>query len=214
LFCSNCGSSVPEGSAFCPVCGNPSGAGSARPSGGTSGPAPSGFGGSSPVPPVPSGWAPTGVVFDYATWGTRAIGYIIDSLLVGGAMIILFFVVGGVLTGIARLGGENAAGGMCCVMMMLLPIASLLVGLYNRVYLVALRGASIGQGIMKIKVVDGNGQLLTQKAALIRLLAQVGLGLVPLLPILDMLWPLWDERRQTIHDKAVSCYVINNPAGT
>jgi hypothetical protein len=24
---------------------------------------------------------------------------------------------------------------------------------------------------------------------------------------------LWDERRQTLHDKAVNCYVINNPQG-
>jgi uncharacterized RDD family membrane protein YckC len=200
MFCSNCGSSVPEGSAFCPVCGNPSGTG----------------GGARPVPPppAPGAYAASPVVFDYATWGTRAVGYIIDSLLVGGTMAVLWLVVGGLLTGIASLGGDNAASGMCCVMLMIFPLATLLVGLYNRVYLVAQRGASIGQGVMKIKVVDGNGQLLTQKTALIRLLAQVGLGLIPLLPILDMLWPLWDDRRQTLHDKAVSCYVINNPTGT
>jgi uncharacterized RDD family membrane protein YckC len=25
----------------------------------------------------------------------------------------------------------------------------------------------------------------------------------------DVLWPLWDERNQTLHDKIVSTYVIN-----
>jgi RDD family len=61
--------------------------------------------------------------------------------------------------------------------------------------------------------VDGSGNLLSQGAAFMRLLVRVALSFVPFLPMLDMLWPLWDERRQTLHDKAVNCYVINNPAG-
>ena len=203
MFCSNCGSTIPEGSAFCPVCGNPAG----------------GPGANRPVSPQPQPqpaagpYLATTVVWDYATWGTRAIGYLIDGVLVGGVMLVLWFIAGGILTGIARLGGENAAGGMCCMVLLLFPIATLLVGLYNRVYLIAQRGASIGQGVMKIKTVDANGQLLTQGTAALRLLVQIGLGLVPFLPALDLLWPLWDERRQTLHDKAVGSYVINNPAG-
>jgi len=76
---------------------------------------------------------------------------------------------------------------------------------------VSQRGCSIGQGVVKVKVVDPNGRFLTQGTAFVRLLAQAGMGLVPFLPILDLLWPLWDERRQTLHDKAVNCYVINDP---
>jgi len=76
---------------------------------------------------------------------------------------------------------------------------------------VSQRGCSIGQGVVKVKVVDPSGRFLTQGTAFVRLLAQAGMGLVPFLPILDLLWPLWDERRQTLHDKAVSCYVINDP---
>ena len=45
------------------------------------------------------------------------------------------------------------------------------------------------------------------------LLAHVGLSFLGPLGIIDLLWPLWDERRQTLHDKAVGCYVITNPAG-
>ena len=148
---------------------------------------------------------------NYASWGTRAIGYIIDSLIVGVVVGVLWVVLGGMLTGLARLGGENAAGGMCCLMLALLPIATLVVGLVNRVYLVAQRGYSIGQGVVKVKVVDANGQLLTQGTALVRLLAQIGLGLIPLLSLVDLLWPLWDQQKQTLHDKAVGCFVINNP---
>jgi uncharacterized RDD family membrane protein YckC len=151
---------------------------------------------------------------DYATWGNRALGYIIDSLLVAPLLIILYFVLSGLLIGLASVGGNDlggAFGASCCVFIVLFPLASLAVGLYNRVYLIAKRGYSIGQGVMKIKVVDANGALLTQGTALIRLLAQVAMGFVPVLPLLDLLWPLWDDRRQTLHDKAVGSYVINNP---
>ena len=157
------------------------------------------------------------MIFDYAQWGTRAVGYIIDSLLVGALVIVLGLVAAlafGGLGSLATSGGDSdamrAIGGMgCCLFVSLITVGSLVVGLYNKVYLVAKRGSSIGQGVMKIKVVDGNGNLLSQSSALIRLLAQIGLGFVPLGSVIDLLWPLWDQRRQTLHDKAVSCYVIN-----
>ena len=148
----------------------------------------------------------------YASWGDRALGYIIDSLFVFGVMIILYVVLGSFFfatVGISR--SEPAAGALCCLSLILFPLSTLLVGLYNRVYLVSLRGYSIGQGVMKLKVVDAQGALLSQGTALIRLIVQAALGFVPLLPILDLLWPLWDPYRQTLHDKAVGCYVIYNP---
>jgi len=150
---------------------------------------------------------------DYATWGNRAIGYLIDTILVGAAMFVLYLVLGGMLAAIAGVGAHGAAGGMCCLMIILFPVATLLVGLYNRVYLVSQRGFSIGQGVVKVKVVDAYGRLLSQGTALLRLVVQAALGFVPFLPVLDLLWPLWDDRRQTLHDKAVNCYVINNPQG-
>jgi uncharacterized RDD family membrane protein YckC len=201
MFCSSCGANISGGSKFCPSCGSVLAAQSqARPPQVT------------PSPLFPA--APVGRVMDYATWGSRAIGYLIDSLLVAPVLLILYFVLSGLLAGLASLGGRDvggAFGATCCVFIVLFPLASLAVGLYNRVYLIASRGYSIGQGVMKIKVVDANGALLTQGTALIRLLAQLAMGFVPVLPLLDLLWPLWDDRRQTLHDKAVGCYVINNP---
>jgi len=128
-------------------------------------------------------------------------------------MVVLYAILTGVLTGMAGLAGHNVAGGVCCMLLVLFPVATLLVGLYNGVYLIALRGYSIGQGIVKVKVVDANGRLLSQGTAFLRLLVRVGLGFVPFLPALDLLWPLWDVRAQTLHDKAVSAYVVNNPQG-
>ena len=146
----------------------------------------------------------------YAQWADRAVGYLIDSLLVGAAMGILYLILGTFLAVIA--GGLGAsdqfASGACCMLIILFPISSLLVGFFNRVYLVSKRGASIGQGVMKLKVVDANGNLLSIGTALLRLIAQVGIGLVPLGTILDLLWPLWDDKRQTLHDKVVGSFVL------
>ncbi len=156
---------------------------------------------------------------DYALWSTRALGYLIDSLVVGGVLVVLGLVAAlgfGAFAGLgASLGSEGVRGlgglgGLgCCLWFALFLFASLAVGLYNKVYLVSSRGASIGQGVMHIKVVDAQGGLISQSNALIRLLVHVGLGFLPFGSIIDLLWPLWDERRQTLHDKAVSCYVIN-----
>ncbi len=202
MYCAKCGSTIRDEAAFCANCGAP-----ATPVGQ---PAPP------PFTPVPSPYAlPTPPVAfgGYASWGDRVLGYIIDSLLVGAAMFLLFLVLGGFLGALTAMGGEHSgfAGGMCCTMLVMFPVATLLVGFYNRVYLVSQRGYSIGQGVMKLKVIDANGQLLTQTNALIRLLAQIGLGLIPLGSFLDLLWPLWDINRQTLHDKAVGSFVIHNP---
>jgi uncharacterized RDD family membrane protein YckC len=198
MYCPKCGAAIAAGTTLCPICG-------------------AGLPAAAPVQPTPVYYAtpaPAYPAWDYATWPTRAIGFIVDGLLVGVAMAALYFIVGGVFGSMLSLaGGHGAASGLCCMMILLFPLATLGVGFYNSVYLIAQRGFSIGQGIVKIKVVDANGNLLTQGTALIRLLVRVALSFVPFLPLLDMLWPLWDIRRQTLHDKAVNCYVINNPSG-
>jgi uncharacterized RDD family membrane protein YckC len=199
MYCPKCGAAIAAGVAFCPICG----------AGLPAAPAPP-----QTAPAYYPTAAPAYPAWDYATWGTRALGYIIDGLLVGAGMAVLYLILGGVVASTLNLaGGHGLGGGVCCMMILIFPFATLVVGLYNSVYLVAQRGFSIGQGVVKIKVVDGSGNLLTQGTALIRLLVRVALSFVPLLPLLDMLWPLWDERRQTLHDKAVNCYVINNPSG-
>ena len=83
------------------------------------------------------------------------------------------------------------------------------VGLWNRVYLVSHRGSSVGQGLVGIKVVDVAGNRLTGGTAFVRLLAQAALSIVPFGGLLDLAWPLWDPRRQALHDKAVNCFVVN-----
>jgi uncharacterized RDD family membrane protein YckC len=204
MYCPKCGASVAAGLTFCPTCGANLQS-SAPPA--------------SPVYAAP-GYAASSQaaqrVWDYATWSTRAIGYIIDGLLVGVGMAILYLIVGALFASMFHLadwaGGRGNWGvgrGFCCMWILLFPLATLFVGIYNSVFLIAQRGYSIGQGVVKVMVVDAGGNLLTTGSAFVRLLVRVAFGFVPFLPILDLLWPLWDVRRQTLHDKAVNCYVIN-----
>ena len=171
-----------------------------------------------PPPPYSPAVQP-GPYFDFALWPTRALGALIDWLAVFAMMAVLYaigFAIFGSMIGLGSLGARNFddfGGIACCCLLGLTPVATILVGLYNKMYLVATRGFSIGQGIMKLKVVDARGNRLSMGQAFIRLLVQAGLSLIWFASVLDYLWPLWDVRRQTLHDKAVDCFVINNPSG-
>jgi uncharacterized RDD family membrane protein YckC len=202
MYCPKCGASVSPPGGFCPTCGAHLGAAPVEPQAVASA-----------IPAAPAYRQQTS--WNYAAWGARAIGYIIDVLLVGVGMTVLYFLLGATFTSLAHLaiprysGEGEVGGGVCCMMLLLFPFATFLVGLYNSVFLIAQRGYSIGQGVMRVMVVDGSGNLLTAGTAFIRLLVRVAFGFVPFLPALDLLWPLWDVRRQTLHDKAVNSYVIN-----
>jgi uncharacterized RDD family membrane protein YckC len=194
MYCPKCGAAAAPGGGFCPTCGANLGPPMAP---------------AQPIAAPVATYAPQ-TVWNYAAWSTRAVGYIIDVLLVGLGMTVLYFLVGAALASIFHLAlGRDAGSGMCCMMLLLFPFATFFVGLYNSVYLIAQRGYSVGQGVMRVMVVDANGNLLTAGTAFLRLLVRVAFALAPFLPALDLLWPLWDIRRQTLHDKAVNSYVIN-----
>jgi len=125
---------------------------------------------------------------------------------------VLYLIIGVVAGGLSAVGGEDAAVGLMCLGILITTLSVFGLGLYNKVYLVSQRGFSIGQGIMKLKVVDAAGNIPSIGTLILRLLVQMGMAAVPFvaffLILLDVLWPLWDEKKQTLHDKAVGTYVI------
>lgn len=142
------------------------------------------------------------------------LGYLIDYALVLGAAIVLygaFILLQGALLGLTSVSEDltvGAMGGSCCVALVVFPLATLAVRVYNRVYPVSTRGYSIGQGLTWLKVVTAMGECLTVGNAVVRLFAQIGISMFPFGIAVDLLWPLIDERRQTLHDKAVSSFVV------
>jgi uncharacterized RDD family membrane protein YckC len=173
-----------------------------------------------PPPPVPYGYAtpaPTayGTPMNYAQWGDRVVAALIDGGINVGIMIVLFIIFG-VLAGLgSAVGGSDnnpLPGGIFCVGMLITFISIFGFGIYNKIYLVSKRGSSIGQNVQKLKVVDAAGNIPQTGTLVLRLLVQTGLGMVPMvgwiLVLVDLLFPLWDEKKQTIHDKAASTFVI------
>src|SRR5437016_4177453 len=98
MFCTNCGAQNEPGTAFCTRCGSRLAAEVASPAVDAVPPLTTG---QPPPPPIyaPSG-GPIAQRMDYATWASRVIAYLIDTLLVGGGMLVLYLVAGTFLAGI------------------------------------------------------------------------------------------------------------------
>ena len=76
-------------------------------------------------------------------------------------------------------------------------------------------GQTLGKQICNIRVVKEDGSPMSMGDSVIRELVVKGIafgigGLITLgiLNLLDVLWPLWDDKNQTLHDKVVSTYVV------
>ena len=152
----------------------------------------------------------------YAEWIDRVLAALIDGALTFAVMIVLFFIFGALTAASAGVGGDDnpLPGGILCLGMLITFISVFGLGIFNKIYLVSKRGSSIGQGVMNLRVVDATGNIPPMGTLLIRLLVQVGMSFVPFLSIFlvlaDVLWPLWDEQKQTLHDKAAGTFVIKN----
>lgn len=237
--CASCGTNNVEGTKFCVSCGATlaPAPGSWRagteelqtPPGGSteSSYAPTGSPSSSYTPPVYSAPQPTSMYapsaagvpgaygqMRYAEWIDRVLAALIDGALTFAVMIVLFFIFGALTAASAGVGGDDnpLPGGILCLGMLVTSISIFGLGIFNKVYLVSKRGASIGQGVMNLRVVDATGNIPPLGTLLIRLLVQVGMSFVPIvaffLVLLDVLWPLWDEQKQTLHDKAAGTFVV------
>ena len=173
--------------------------------------------------PPPASIPPPPAPLNYAFWGDRVIAAVIDGLFVLVVTVVFYAAATALLgalsavgSGLAGAGAQDAGGGLaalscsgCCLLFVLFPVVTFLIGLYNKVFLVSKRGSSIGQGVLKLEVVDRNGGRPSKGTLIVRLLAQIGIGLVPFVgSFLDLLWPLWDPQSQTLHDKAVGTFVI------
>lgn len=165
------------------------------------------------LPQMPSGvWETTDPAQteprpDYASWGSRAGAFFIDNLilLIPWAIAVTFFVVAAVRED----DGRNAdslwiLGGLVSVAAVIIPF----------VYFAILNGNERGQTIgkratgIRVRKRDGVTPLGTGRAlGRYALTAVISAFLGPLI-LVDYLWPLWDDAKQTLHDKAVDSIVV------
>ncbi|MFJ8917174.1 RDD family protein [Amycolatopsis sp. NPDC102389] len=137
---------------------------------------------------------------DYAHWGLRAAGTLIDF-----APIVVLPIIGSIIAANANslVGGIIAGIGY---------LAGLGWTVYNRWIKMGTTGQSLGKKMVNIKLVrESDGQPIGPLMAFVRDLCHnldgwvCGLG---------YLWPLWDEKKQTFADKILSTVVVPGEADT
>lgn len=165
---------------------------------------------SSSIPPPP-GYASTytyGTPFagtiEYAGWWSRVAALIIDSLILAVPFVILV----AIFVDFDDLGAgavPDFGGGLLALILVSLILGGLYFGYFH-----SNSGQTLGKKALGIKVVTADGhQLLTFWRAVGRYAFTQVLGqLCNLFPIVDYLWPLWDQKKQALHDKVLGSIVI------
>ncbi|CAG4990884.1 hypothetical protein DYBT9275_00632 [Dyadobacter sp. CECT 9275] len=145
-----------------------------------------------------------------AGFGNRLVAQIIDSLILGFVISVLILPIFGISlfnsSSFADAEDEAAVAVLVGTLVVPLLLAGLLGPILYEAFMVSSsKQATIGKILMKIKVVDEQGQRLTFGAALGRALIKYVTSNVC---ILLWLWPLFNDKEQALHDIVVKDYVI------
>jgi uncharacterized RDD family membrane protein YckC len=137
----------------------------------------------------------------YASWGSRVGAYLIDTVI----LLIPLAVILGVVFAIDPEDSSAAWAvlGLTYLITVLLPFAYFTVLHGNE------RGQTYGKRAVGIRVVSeqhggsiGYGRAFGRYA----ITAVFGFFFIPI--VLDYLWPLWDSKNQSLHDKVVGSVVV------
>jgi uncharacterized RDD family membrane protein YckC len=145
-----------------------------------------------------------------AEWLPRVGASLIDGLVQGVPLTVGYTLF--IVNVFSRRDLENDAPQAWSVIAFLLGMALTFgLWLWNRVFREGNTGQSVGKSVLKIRLIDGvyNRPVGPGKAFGREVLRAV-FGCVPLI---DSLWPLWDEKKQTLHDKVLNTYVVVDTLG-
>ena len=168
-----------------------------------------------PAPPYGGAWgAPPGIGLPpgvrLASYGQRAAALLLDALF-GFLLAIPGIVL--IIIGVVRAEDRGSFDGVSTTLIVLgalLEVAAVIVQLWNQGWRQGAQGWSWGKQVLRIKLLRiADGQPPSGGVGLGRLLVRGLLGGVTggVYTVLTYLWPLWDERRQTLDDKIFSTIV-------
>jgi len=182
-------------------------------------PAGPGMPGAAPPPPY-GGYAPPYTAAPYggmgpagpggtqlASYGLRLGGWLIDAILLWVVLALVLWP----LHAYRRIHNTGNVHGMSLHtngVGILIP--AVVVILYGMLLCGSSRGQTLGMMIVKIRVVDANGGgPIGMGRALGRGAFEYLMAAIIFIPwVVDMLFPLWDQRRQTLHDKVTNSVVV------
>lgn len=150
----------------------------------------------------------------YAGWLVRVGAQIVDGLI-ALAVTIIPLIIGLVIT-LRHVETDpttgEISGGISLLGILILALTFILyVGfdIWNRGVRVGTKGQSFGKQLLGVRIVrDVDGQLLGGGGGFVRWLMSFVLSITACVGLLDVLWPLWDDKKQTLHDKIVSSVPI------
>lgn len=210
MFCSKCGAALATDTAFCQSCGNPV----ARAPLATATPA---------MPSAVSPHAGVGAIVyatnvTYAGFWLRFVAYIIDSIIVSVAMLVLlvplFFLLGGAayLGSFSREMGSQpnpfAIGAFVSLALVLGGVALIGHWLYFAYLESGEKQATWGKQALGLYVTDLAGNRITFARASGRFFAKLITGLIPL--GIGYIMAGITERKQALHDMIASCLVLRH----
>ena len=153
-----------------------------------------------------------------AGFGSRAAALIIDGLITLVGLIpmiigIVFLVMGfrasdefGYTIDGTENGGQLAIGGLLIGLGILLMVG---IQIWNRIFKMGRTGQSVGKKVMGLKLInEQTGQPIGALQAFLRELLS---GVINQVFYISYLWMLWDDNKQTLHDKVVHSTVIEVP---
>jgi uncharacterized RDD family membrane protein YckC len=164
-------------------------------------------------PPFPGYSAPTSGPSSspLAGWGIRLVGWLIDLVITSVVGALVLMPIHAIReTGTSTLSGSQSDSlRSVTITRQGALLVVLIVLIYTTAFIGSSRGQTLGMMVARVKAVDGlTGAPIGHARALGRGIFEY-LMIVFVFPwALDMLFPLWDPRRQTLHDKVARSIVI------
>lgn len=160
-------------------------------------------------PPAPAG--ATGTTL--ASYGRRVGGWLIDWVLVGVVSSVVLLPAGGFFhtTSTSDANGLTTQQTSIGISGWGFVISAVLVVGYGTVMCGSRRGQTVGMMAVGVRAVDPLvGGPIGYGRAFGRAALEYALAVLLFIPwVIDMLWPLWDSRNQTLHDKASRTIVVH-----
>ena len=141
-----------------------------------------------------------------ASWGRRFAAYLLDGLL-----LLLPPALGVALVIAGDQSGDEAEPLSVAGLVLIIAGITLIPGLYHTILVGNERGQTLGKRVLGLRVIDDRaGGRIGYGRAFGRWLVPWAMAIAcgGFLNILDGLWPLWDDRRQTLHDKVANSVVV------
>jgi uncharacterized RDD family membrane protein YckC len=183
---------------------NPYGAGQANPYGAPANP----YGAPGPYGQQPDPFATSG----YASWISRVAAALIDGLLAAVAGLPAWIGYGILIANSTTTTDANGvththvSGGAGAAILILIGVVTYLAfWIWNVCIKQGRTGATIGKGVLAIRLINYEGRPIGGGLSFVRQLAHILDGIC----YIGYLWPLWDARKQTFADKIMGTVVVN-----